>query len=778
MSDFHQYEPTENGNPTFRTEFKVAYDDRNLYVIVRAYDPHPDSIARLLSRRDVVTKSDQIGVFIDGFHDRRNALEFLVNPAGVKRDGAFYNDGTEDMSWDGVWDVGVTVDAKGWVAEFRIPFSQLRFAAGESQTFGFTIAREIARLNEKNASPIFRKSVTGVASQLGTLEGIRGVPAARRIEVLPYTVTKSVPDLTGPARANTTQFAAGLDLKAGLGSNLTLDATINPDFGQVESDPAILNLTAFETRFDEKRLFFQEGLGLFRCGGPCDGPFYTRRIGRTPQLRTNAGDPAFTSILGAGKATGRFASGYTLAALDAVTNEMHGTTGQVVEPQTNYFVMRLAKEARDGSRQAGMLMTDTRRQLNSYTDTLLRRTATMAMLQGSARFAQKQYEIMGYIGQSYVTGSAAAIARTQRSSVHYFQRPDGDERYDPTRTSLFGGAFGGSISKIRGAVRAETFVRRSTAQQEMNDLGLVPLVGDMNIRQTVSYQPLAPSRWIRSAFSQLSGETHWTVGGLPAAQSVTLHTSASLHNNWSGAFTATTSDLGGVNCVACTRGGPSLRQSPKRQMRFDISGDGRRDLSPTATWIVGTGDEGRTSSTEVDAGINVRIASRFSASVVGAFNRSTNDQQWVANYGAILSDTTHYTFARLDQKTLALVGRINWTATPTLSFQFYGQPFATAGSYSNWRQLSAPRAPAYADRFRPYGSGAQPAGFNVKQFNSNVVARWEYRAGSTLFLVWQQGRFQDALNRGSFDGQRDIRDLFSAPPQNTVLVKFSYWFNP
>lgn len=775
---FRTYYPQEDGVPTFDTEFRVAYDDRNLYVVVRAFDPHPDSIVRLLSRRDVKTNSDQLGLFIDAFHDRRNALEFLVNPAGVKRDGAFYNDNTEDMSWDGVWDVGVGVDDRGWVAEFRIPFSQLRFANASTHTFGFSVGREVARLNEKSAWPLFRQSVNGVASQLGTLDGIADVPATRRLEILPYTVAKSMPDLTAPGRANRTEMAAGLDAKAGLGPNLTLDATINPDFGQVEADPAILNLTAFETRFDERRLFFQEGLGLFRCGAPCDGPFYTRRIGRAPQLRTSAADPAFTSILGAGKLTGRFANGFTVALLDAVTAEERGASGAVVEPGTNYLVMRTAREARDGSRQIGFLLTDVHRQLDVHTDSLLRRSGTMMELQGSARFAHDVFEVMAYSGQAYVTGSASAIALTQRSSVHYFQRPDADVRYDSTRTSLFGGATGLSLRRIRGAIRFETFVRHSTPEQEMNDLGLVPLVGENSIRQTIDFQPTSPGRWFRSSFSEIRAESHWTTGGLGTGQFLFVHTSGTLYSNWGGAITYNGDDFGGGVCVSCARGGPSVRKSPRHTLRFDVSGDGRRAFVPQFTWIVMRGDEGRSSSREMDAGFSVRVASQFSASLNAAYNRGTNDQQWVSNYGALLSDTTHYTFARLDQTTLAFTARANWTATRDISLQLYAQPFVTAGAYSAWRELGVPRATSYDQRFRPYGAGATPAGFNVKQFNANAVLRWEYRPSSTLFLVWQQGRFQDALNQGSFSGPRDVRDLFAVPSQNTILLKASYWINP
>jgi hypothetical protein len=776
---FRQYDPGEDRPPTFETEFRVAYDDRNLYVLVRAFDPHPDSIVRLLSRRDVKTNSDQIGIIVDAFHDSRNANQFAVNPAGVKRDAAHHSDVVEDFSWDGVWDVAVNTDEKGWVAEFRIPLGQLRFAALEENTFGLIVAREIARLNERVAWPVFRRSTSRVVSQAGTVTGIRGIPAARRVEVLPYTVVKSVPNLMTPGLANRTEASMGLDAKAGIGSNLTLDATINPDFGQVESDPSILNLSAFEVRFDERRTFFQEGIGLFRCGGPCDGPFYTRRIGRTPQLRSSPGDPAFTTILGAAKLTGRLPNGYTLAMLDAVTNEMHGVTGSVIEPRTNYFVMRGARESRDGSRSVSVLMMDMRRQLDATTEPLLRRSATAALGQFVTRFAKNQYEFMAYAGQSYVTGSQAAIAATQRNSVHYFQRPDHeDEEYDPTRTSLTGGAIGGSVRKLFGALKFETFVRRSTPGQEMNDIGLVPNVNDLHIRQSVSFQQRAPSKWFRSSFSQLSGESHYTVGGMPNARFFSLHTSASLRNNWSGALTFSANDLGGVNCVSCARGGPSVRQSMKHSVRGDIIGDSRQAIVPSFMWMTGRGDEGHSGFSEANAGVSVRVGSRFSSSLAAAYNMNVNDQQWVGNFGALLSDTTHYTFARLDQRTLALVSRVNWTAAPNLSFQFYGQPFISTGAYSRWRELGSPRAEAYDARLKPYGNGATPAGFNVKQFNSNAVIRWEFRPASVLFLVWQQGRTQSNINAGTFEASRDVSDLFAATPLNTLLLKLSYWFNP
>jgi hypothetical protein len=253
ITGFRQFDPGEDLDATFRTEFKVAYDDRYLYVLVRAFDPHPDSIISLLSRRDVKTPSDQLKIIIDAFHDGRTGVEMAVNPAGVKRDFSIYSDVIEDPSWDGVWDVGVRVDSLGWVAEFRVPFSQLRFNSADVHEFGFGVWRDIARLNERDAWPAYRMSSSTLISQLGTVQGIRGIAPARRLELLPYMVSKSVPDRVTPGAANRNEIAGGLDVKAGLTPNVTVDATINPDFGQVEADPAVLNLSAFEIAFPEQR---------------------------------------------------------------------------------------------------------------------------------------------------------------------------------------------------------------------------------------------------------------------------------------------------------------------------------------------------------------------------------------------------------------------------------------------------------------------------------------------------------------------------------------------
>ena len=408
MTTFRQFDPAENAPATFRTEARVAYDDRNLYVLVRAFDPHPDSITSLLSRRDVKTPTDHLKIIIDAYKDRRSGVEMSVSPAGVKRDWVIYNDNVEDLSWDGVWDVATRIDSAGWVAEFSVPLSQLRFTAKTVHEFGFGVWRDIARLNQRDAWPAYRPSRRTLVSQLGTIVGIEDIGTPRRIELLPYSVAKSVPNPAARSGGDRGEITAGVDLKAGIGANVTVDATVNPDFGQVEADPAVLNLTAFEIRFEERRPFFQEGAGLYRCNGPCEGIFYTRRIGRTPQLRSLTADPVFTNITAAVKLTGRFDNGVAFGLVNATTERVRGVGDRILEPQTNYLVARALRELRGGRSQLGLQLTDVRRQREGGTDAILRRSATTLLLQGFHRFARDRWEWTTYGGLNDVRGSATA----------------------------------------------------------------------------------------------------------------------------------------------------------------------------------------------------------------------------------------------------------------------------------------------------------------------------------------------------------------------------------
>src|SRR5438309_226405 len=468
IKDFRQFQPTEDGNPSFATEAKVAYDDHNFYVFVRAFDTHPDSIKKLLARRDVRICCDQIKIMIDSYHDRRTGFEFAVNPGGVKRDYAMYGDDQqEDDAWDGVWEVATQVDSLGWTAEFRIPLSQLRYAHAPSNTFGFAIWRDIDRHGgERVGWPLYRVSRRGFVSQLGDVVGLDGLAAPRRLELAPYAVTKNVPSA---GFQHEQKYDAGADIKYGITSNITVDATVNPDFGQVEADPSVVNLTSFETFYQERRPFFVEGTGIFNFGVNCnivncngEGLFYSRRIGHDP-----------SRILGAAKITGRLPGGLTIGAVEGITKRAAGDSNVTLEPFTNYGVLRAQQDFRNGQSGIGFMATAVNRNVDQFTEGFLRNHAYVGAVDFRHRFHGGGYELSGSFDLSNVRGSPAAIALTQRNSTHNYQRPDDGIIFDSTRTSLSGDAEEILLTRRNGFIQFQTSYQRRSPGFEINDLGFL-----------------------------------------------------------------------------------------------------------------------------------------------------------------------------------------------------------------------------------------------------------------------------------------------------------------
>jgi len=783
ITGFRVYSPTEDGEPTFRTEARVLFDDRNVYVHVRAFDPHPDSIVGLLSRRDVQTASDYLTVAIDSYHDRRTAFLFSVNPAGVQRDRYMYNDGAEDPSWDGVWDAKAVIDSLGWTAEFRIPLGQLRFASRQDQLFGIMITRDVARTREQYSWPLLRRSQTGVVSQFGDVTGLGALPSPRRLEIRPYLVERNVSQVRGLEVSRSQEQSAGVDVKYGLGGSLTLDATINPDFGQVEADPAVLNLSAFEQAFQERRPFFLEGASIFSfdldCNdGACTGLFYPRRIGRSPQLRDSYGDastPRNTTILGAAKLTGRLASGLSLGFLDAVTDREVGTERRTVEPSANYLVARAVQEFDKGNTVVGGMLTGINRALDQWTKGSLRNESYVVGIDGKHRFGQGRFELKGFLAASRVSGSDSAITITQRSSVQQFQRPDGGLSLDSTRTSLSGWAGQISLNKNGGGhTRFSTSYRRVGPGFEINDVGYLRRADTQSWSNWFQIATQKPAAFYRRLSVNLNQSNQWTAEGLRIGSGGNINMNSELKNFWS-----VYGGIGADNLLPtfddrATRGGPAVRQSPSLFGWSGVSLDPRRALVPGLNLFWNRSDVGRSYSVDVNPQVSFRGSSRVQGSIGLDFNRSTNDTQFDGNFGVVGNDSTHYTIARLDQNTASITARLDVTATPTLSLQLYAQPFVTSGRYLDWRQLRAPRAAQFSDRYAPY-DGGDPGAFNYKQLRTNLVVRWEYRPGSTIFAVWQQGRTQDGINPGSFQAGRDFRGLFRAWPDNTFLIKASYW---
>lgn len=792
--DFIQRDPDEGQPPAMRTEARIAYDDAALYVAVRAYDADAAKIVGILTRRDQRSPSDWIRIVLDSYFDRRSAYEFGVNPVGVKTDRYYFNDGQSDDSWDAVWDVQVDKTADGWQAEFRIPFSQLRFNTMNGGPVGFAVVREVGRLAETSSWPLLSRNANGFVSQFGELRGLKMAGKPKKFELMPYSLgkidTKSVDVLDPLTDSPDPGGSFGLDMKYAVTPGLTLTATANPDFGQVEADPAVVNLDAFETFFPERRPFFVEGSGTFRfnmdCNdGNCTGMFYSRRIGRAPQGSADTTDdeyskaPDSATIIGAAKLTGRLA-GFSLGALTAATAredaEIAGVNSvghrdQTVEPFTGYTVLRARKEFRNQS-SLGFMTTSTNRQLDADVS-FLAENAYAGGVDYDWRLSQK-YSVTGYFAGTHIKGSPEAMERLQENTVHTFQRPDADYMgVDANATSLSGHAGSVSIGKISGeSTRFSSFIGYKTPGFDTNDLGFMRRADEKNQSNWFQWRNFKPGKYVRTRNFNINQYAGWNFGG------DRTYSGGNINSHWT--FTNYYSIGGGINVDAApfrdrtTRGGPGVLGNPsKYNVWYYVNTDNRKALSfyyNGGHWA----DTKGSNRQDVNPGMNWRATSSMSLNLSLRYNINHDDSQWVENVEPEAGGT-HYVFGRIDQKTVAFTTRFNYTMTPNLSLQVYAEPFVSAGEYSNYKELVNGRAEKYEDRYRPYNYDSS-ADFNIRSFRTTNVLRWEYRPGSQLFLVWQQGKSDDQ-EYGDFRFGRDFRGVFSAPSRNVFLIKFSYWLN-
>jgi hypothetical protein len=794
VDGFVQREPKDAGEPSQRTEFRVAYDASTLFVKVRAFDDDADKIVTYLTRRDLDSPCDWIRILIDSYHDKRTAYEFGVNPSGVKMDRYWYNDNSRDDSWDAVWDVSVSRDRLGWTAEFRIPFSQLRFNPSAGGAFGFAVSRQIGRLNETSTWPLLSRSANGYVSSFGELSGLTMATSLKKLELVPYALANLTKQPTegNPLRKRAAPDGGlGLDMKYALTPGLTFTGTINPDFGQVEADPAVVNLTAFETFFSERRPFFVEGSGNFNfpmdCNdGACTGLFYTRRVGRSPQGlddlpsddNTYTDAPAQTTILGAGKLTGRIGK-FSIGVMQAFTQEETARvlTGaipsrQTVEPSTSYTVGRVRREFANQS-SIGLMMTSTNRSADAGPAVVADRGVTGGV-DWDLR-VRRRYAVTGYWVGSNIQGSPEAIDRLQENSRHYFQRPDlASAALDPTRTSLSGQGGQIAVSKIGGErVHFNSSLSFKSPGLDINDVGFMRRADQRSISNWLQIRSDRPSRRFRSRNVNFNQWANWNADGDRLSSGGNVNAGVTLLNNWNFG--------GGVGAQSigfddrATRGGPGVYTAGYREGWGWLNSDNRRALSLNQFAGGGRNQDGA-SWFELSPGITYRPMPAITFNPAIRFSRNIFDAQWVEQ---ITDTSNHYVFAHLDQTTVAVTLRFNYTVSPTLSLEMYAQPFVSAGSYDGFKELADGRSLEYAGRYRPYRydiAANDDPDFNVKSFRTTNVVRWEYKPGSTLFVVWQQARENDAVP-GGFRFGRDVHDIFGVAPKNVFLVKLAYWLN-
>lgn len=814
-TDFVQFSPNEGDRATERTEARVIYGDDALFVFLRAYDTAPDQVVGQLTRRDQDSYSDLLGVVIDSYFDRRTAFHFAVNPVGVKHDIYRFDDTQEDPGWDAVWDVATARTPEGWTAEFRIPYSQLRFRDAAVQTWGINFVREIARRDEMTVWAPTRRSEGAIVSRFGELRGLEGLSAPNRMEVLPYSVAslqRAPGDPDDPFySANATHGTGGVDVKYGVTSNLTLDLTINPDFGQVEADPAQVNLSAFETFLPEQRPFFLEGSSIFNFSIALgDGPdaneslFYSRRVGRRPQgwadPRGGHVDVADqTTILGAWKLSGKTSSGWSIGAMHAVTSEERARiapgTGdpfrQSVEPFSNYGVLRLQKDFREGRSAVGFIGTGLVRNGEVADDLMLRSRSWTGGIDFRHRFSSDNWQVSGYVLGSHVTGSEGAIASTQRSPARFYQRPDAEHvTYDPTRTSLSGASANIGISKFAGGFwRVGTGMQTRTPGFEVNDVGFMNSVDFISTWGWLGYHHTQAQGPFRNWMVNLNGWNVLDYGGNRVGTGANVNVNAQFQNFWH-AYTGVNQEFEAYSNGAL-RGGPLFLREAQTNVWGGFGSDGRKAVQLNVNGWGNVRPESDSWAYGVSPNLRIRPSGRATFNVGAFVNQNADDRQWVQQ---VTTDSDHFVFGRIDQTTLGLTARVDYAFTPTLSLQLYAQPFVSAGAYSDLKQVADPVAATYRDRFATLdvrrengryladvdGDGSEESirdpDFNVQQFRSNAVLRWEYLPGSTLFLVWSQGR-DDFARDGSFDFDRDVRNLFAVEPDDIFMIKVSYWIS-
>ncbi|KPK55812.1 MAG: hypothetical protein AMS21_13260 [Gemmatimonas sp. SG8_38_2] len=823
---FRQIEPEDGSEPTELTEVFIVYDRSALYIGARLFDSDPQGIARRMGRRDSNTSSDMFWVNIDSYHDHRTTFRFSVNPAGVRGDGIATNDDSHgDSSWEPVWDVATRIDSLGWVAEMRIPFSQLRFSSADEQVWGINFARQIFRKNEHTRWSWVPNTEEGYTSHFGHLTGLRGIPAPRRLELLPYTVGTLDYLEGGDPRNPFTQNGAydasvGLDLKYGLTSGLTLDATINPDFGQVEADPAVVNLSVFEIQFPERRPFFVEGADLFRFGAGSGGfvfgapeLFYSRRIGRAPTRPITVENgfvdyPIYSNIIGAAKLSGK-TGGWSIGVLDALTAREYATvvdsdgpqTSEPVEPLTNFAVVSLRRDLRGGSSGIGILGTSVLRDLSDPVFSYLRRSAFTGGVDFFHRFGGNQFALNGSMSASSIRGDPLAITGAQLSSARFYQRPD--QNYvsvDTTAASMTGYAGSIQLGKVAGNWTYGTDFYAYSPGFEINDAGFLNVADRVFWGLRLSRRWLNPGKVFRRFWASTTFAQGWNFGGANQFRQIYAGFGGQLLNYWD--FNVGSNYSFTALSDKSTRGGP-LMQSPQQfSLNGSIHSDGRKPFSVSLhSWYARNAYDGW--GTNIGLGFGFRPAGALTFQVMPSYSKSHSIAFYVTQRQDSLATATYggrYVFSQLIREGLDVTVRADLAITPNLSLQLWAQPYTTSGGYLGYKELAQPST---FDFFR-YGvdgastvdfdpesntytidpDGPGPAesfsflnpDFSFRSIRSNLVLRWEYSPGSTIFLVWNHNRSATSTepNFGGFD---EFGSLFGDPMANSFLVKINYWIS-
>lgn len=814
--DYIENQPDENTPPTEQTKFKIVYDKKFLYFAFRCYDKDPKGIVKRLSRRDGF-EGDWVEINIDSYNDKRTGFSFTVSVSGVKGDEFISENGNNwDGSWNPIWYMKTNIDDQGWTAEVKIPFSQLKFGDSKEQVWGLQSTRRYFRAEERSCWQRVPRDAPGWVSEFGELRGLIDLQPQQQLEIQPFVVIQKETYEKEPGNpfrtGNDFKVNGGLDAKIGITNDLTLDLTINPDFGQVEADPAAIALDGFQIFFEEKRPFFVENKNIFnfRFAEGQDNLFYSRRIGRNPQVYpvTAAGEfvdlPDNTTILGAAKFSGKTKDGWSLGVLESVTAKEYAkiddnvnTRRTIVEPMTNYFVGRVQKDFNKRNTFIGGMFTATNRSLEGKDVDSLRSAAYSAGIDFTHNWKNRKYYLTGNFVASHVKGSKEAISATQLSITHLFQRVDaGHVSVDDTRTSLTG--TGGRIEGGKQSVgnwRYYAALLWRSPELELNDIGFLRQADEVRQYGVLTYETLKPYGYWRSFNARLEQFTTYDFEGNFNRFQISLNTGSNLKNNWNVNSQFQYKPRIYTNTVL--QGGPRFRYSREIFESLNFNTDSRKKLSFYSGVYASHGKDNSFYYTEFDAGFTYRPINAFTMSVGPNYNRNSSKTQYVAQTS--FGETPRYIMADLDQRTLSASIRLDYSVNPNLTIQYYGQPFISKGTYSMFNRVTNPTASHYQDRVSWFNSDQvafdETSGsysvdenidgitdytisnpdFSFVQFRSNLVLRWEYIPGSEIFLVWSQGM------TGSASAKEDLfqgldSQILGKKPENIFLVKATYRF--
>ena len=789
--DYVEWQPDENTPPSDQTKFKIIYDNKNLYIGVRCYDSEPDKIVKRLSRRDGF-EGDWVEFNIDSYHDKRTAFSFTITAAGVKGDEFVSNNGNNwDPSWNPIWYAKTNIDEEGWTAEIRIPLSQLKFGDAENQVWGLQSTRRFFRAEERSLWQRKPVDQPGWVSEFGELHGLKNIQPQKQLEVQPYTVTSGETyeaEDGNPFRdGNESDLTVGLDAKIGITNDLTLDLTVNPDFGQVEADPSAIALDGFQIFFREQRPFFVENKNIFdfnvsrsEAGNTfgSDNIFYSRRIGRSPQGSPDTEDdehvdqPDNTPIIGAAKFSGKTKNGWAIGILESVTsrrfasisNENGVRRREMVEPLTNYFVGRLQKDFNERNSYIGGIFTSTNRDnLTSELD-FLHKSAYTGALDFKHQWNNRDWYVGGNVTFSHIQGSEEAIRNTQESITHLFQRVDaGHVAVDTTRTSMTGTAGNIQIGKIgNGHWRFESGGTWRSPELELNDIGFQRQADDIRHYTWIGYQTLKPDSTFRRAGINYNHWTAWDFDGNHNYLQFNTNSWQNWKNNWfsNAGFNYAPKQYSNF----ALRGGPRLRLSPWMSFWNSIRTDNRKKLRFSVFHNGRKAVDNSFKSYSIEAGFTYQPINAIRISAFPSLRINHDKLQFIDNFDEV-NGTPRYLNGEIDQRTLSMSFRLNYTINPNLTIQYWGQPFISRGRYSNFKHITNATAKSFEDRFTQYGGNQvsfedgtysidedldgsedfsfDDPDFSFVQFRSNLVIRWEYIPGSEIFLVWSQDVSRD-----------------------------------